>query len=50
MEIYMVITAMVIWVVAIVFASFTDNSWKNVGICWGLLGLGCLFFGITLTQ
>jgi hypothetical protein len=49
MATYLVIIAMVIWMVAIAFASLTNNSWKNVGISWGLLVLGSLFFGIALT-
>ena len=46
---YCVMLAMVIWMVAIAFACFTDNSWKNVGISWGLLAVGSMFFGIALT-
>lgn len=46
---YLVITAMLIWMVGIAFACFTDNSWKNTGISWGLLVFGCVFFGIALT-
>lgn len=45
----LVMIAMLIWMVGIAFAVYTDNSWKNVGITWGLLACGCVFFGIALT-
>lgn len=41
--------AIAIFVVTIIVAIFTDNSWRNVGITWGLLAIGIVFFGITLT-
>ena len=44
-----VLSAMIIWIGDIVYAQFTDNSWKTVGIVWGLLAIGCVFFGVGLT-
>ena len=44
-----VLIAVAIFVVTIIVAISTDNSWKNVGITWGLLAIGCGFFGIALT-
>jgi hypothetical protein len=41
--------AIAIFVVTIIVAISTDNSWRNVGITWGLLTIGIVFFGITLT-
>ena len=41
--------AVAIFVVTLIVAIFTDNSWRNVGISWGLLAIGCMFFGIALT-
>lgn len=38
-----------IFIVTIIVAISTDNSWRNVGITWGLLAIGCVFFGIALT-
>ena len=45
----LVIIAVVIWLVTIAFACLTDHSWRNVGITWGLIVLGAVFFGIALT-
>ena len=44
-----VLSAMIIWIGDIVYAQFTDNSWKTVGIVWGLLTLGIILFMIGLT-
>jgi hypothetical protein len=44
-----VLIAVAIFVVTIIVAISTDNSWRNVGITWGLLTIGCVFFGIALT-
>ena len=47
-NVFMLIAGAVI-VAAIIVAISTDNSWRNVGITWGLLAIGCVFFGIALT-
>lgn len=44
-----VLSAMIIWVGDIVYAQFTDNSWKTVGIVWSVLAIGIILFGIGLT-
>ena len=41
--------AIAIFVVTIIVAISTDNSWRNVGITWGLLVIGAVIFGIALT-
>lgn len=43
------LVAVAIIVAAIIVAISTDNSWRNVGITWGLLAIGAVFFGIALT-
>lgn len=44
-----VMVAVIFFVAAIIVGSITDNTWKNVGITWGLLSIGIVLFGITLT-
>lgn len=41
--------AAVFFIAAIIVGSITDNTWKNVGITWGLLSIGIVLFGIALT-
>ena len=41
--------AAIFFVAAIIVGSITDNTWKNVSITWGLLSIGIVLFGITLT-
>lgn len=48
MEKAFMIIAMLIWGIGVVFALFTDNRWRNVGISYALLALGCIFFGLAL--
>ena len=43
------LVAVAIFVAAIIVAISTDNSWRNVGITYGLLAIGCVFFGTALT-
>ena len=43
------LVAIAIFVVTLIVAISTDNSWRNVGITYGLLALGIVFFGIALT-
>ena len=43
------LVAIAIIVAAIIVAISTDNSWRNVGITWGLLAIGSVLFGIALT-
>ena len=43
------IFAMLIWLVGIAFAAFTNHSWKNVGILWAITAVGAMLFGIALT-
>lgn len=38
-----------IFIVTIIVAISIDNSWRDVGITWGLLAIGIVFFGIALT-
>ena len=38
-----------IFVVTIIVAISTNHSWRNVGITWCLLAIGCVFFGLVLT-
>ena len=45
----LVLCAVVIWMVTIAFASFSNHSWRNVGISWGLMALGAALFGTALT-
>lgn len=45
----LVIFAILIWLVGIAFAAFTNHSWKNVGILWAITAVGAIFFGIALT-
>ena len=43
------LVAVAIFVVTIIVAISTNHSWRNVGITWCLLAIGCVFFGIALT-
>ena len=47
-NVFMLVAGTII-IAAIIVAISTDNSWRNVGITWGLLAIGCVFFGIALT-
>lgn len=44
-----VMVAAVFFIAAIIVGSITDNTWKSVGITWGLLSIGIVLFIITLT-
>ena len=43
------LVAVTFFVLALIVALTTNHSWRNVGITWGLLAIGCVFFGIALT-
>ena len=45
----LVIMAVILGVAAITFGILSEDTWKNLGITWGLLALGWLLFGIALT-
>ena len=45
----MILIAVAFFVAAIIAGSMTNNSWRNVGITYGLLATGAVFFGIALT-
>ena len=47
-NVFMLIAVAII-AAAIIVAISTDNSWRNVGITYGLLAIGSVFFGIALT-
>lgn len=49
MENIMILIAVALFIIAIIVGIITDNTWKNVGICWGLLAIGALLFGTALT-
>lgn len=42
----LVILAAIVWLISIVVSLVTDNSWKSVGLSWGILALGGLFLVI----
>lgn len=46
-KLLMVIAAIFI-IVSIASALITDDSWRSVGIVWGLLCIGIIFFALSL--
>jgi hypothetical protein len=46
----LVISAMVIWIGDLAYACTSNNSWKSVGITYGILILGIITFGIALVH
>ena len=45
----LVLWAVTFYMAALLVGMFTNHSWKNVAIFWGLLAVGSVFFGIALT-
>lgn len=45
----LVLIAMAIFVIALIIGFKTPNTWKWVGITWGLLVLGLIFFATAMT-
>jgi len=45
----MILAAVIFCVAAVLTGTFTENSWRNTGITWGLLSIGATLFGIGLT-
>lgn len=45
----LVLVAMAIFVVAAIVGSKTPDTWKWVGITWGLLMIGLVFFATAMT-
>lgn len=44
--------AMIFFIASMLFATNiikVKNEWKSVGIAYGLLAIGCIFFGLLLT-
>jgi hypothetical protein len=49
MNTVMIILAVIFLVAAILVGSFTENTWRNTAITWGLLSVGAVLFGFVLT-
>jgi len=45
----LVIVAMIVFVIVAIVGTQTPNTWKWVGITWGLLVLGLIFFATAMT-
>ena len=45
----LVLWAIGFYLAAFLVGMFTNHSWKNVVIIWGLLAVGSVLFGIALT-
>lgn len=45
----LVLIAIVIFAVAVIVGSKTPDTWKWVGISWGLLMIGVIVFAIAMT-
>lgn len=52
MEKVLMFVAITFFIASMLFATNTvkvKNEWRSVGITYGLLAIGCIFFGLVLT-
>ena len=49
MEKILMLLAVAFFVAAIIVGSVADNTWRNTGITWVLLAVGCVSMGILFT-